>query len=319
MSFERVWITGAGGMLGSTLNFLLHGERSNWTVRPTTRADFDLTNARAVYDFVSDYRPTLVFHCAARVYGLGGHLANPMEAERINRVIDLNVFEALNQYPRTKIVYAGSVAAYPDHADNEQFSEDELLIGQPHPDELGYALQKRTAILRLRELTKAGTDYVYCALTNLYGPGDRFDVDVGHVAASLIARAANMPNGAYLPVWGDGSTRRDFMHVDDAARAMLTLAEKGDGCFNIATGVSTPVGEVAEIIAEQFGLPGVIYSPDKPKGSPSRSFDVSRLAAVGFEPRWPVKDGVKSTCDWYKRSRLDTDLLDAFRADEIVI
>ena len=298
---RTILLTGAGGLLGQAIKKRLLRDGASNVLCPARR-DLDLTDARAVRTYFAVHRPVYLFHLAAQVFGLGGNLAHQLSALSVNTVINENVFLAAVDHPPRKIFFAGTVASYPHPYRSLPLREDSLFDGLPHYGEFGYASAKRHALNYLTLLEKERGIKSLCGLlTNLYGPEDRFDPVNGHVVPSLVRKifeshAQRRP----LYVWGDGQGRRDFMHVADAADAIVLAFEKTEGTVNIATGQSHSICDVVDCLVESSGFAGeVVWQTDKPTGIADRSVCVDRLAGLGFVPSQTLASGLSDVYGWY--------------------
>ncbi|KAA0106037.1 NAD-dependent epimerase/dehydratase family protein [Methylobacterium sp. P1-11] len=295
----RILVTGAGGVVGAALTSLLQSKGYNVKALGSRR-DCNLENFEDTLREFIVYGPTHVFHLAGAVYGLGGNLKFPADIFRRNLLINTHVIEASRLLQVEKIVAMGTIAMYPAQV-SMPFKEDDVLNGPVHESERFYAAAKR-AMLEMLESYKAqyGTNYAFALSTNLYGPSDRFDEFYGHVVPSLIRkfhRAAS--NKGIVEVWGDGSAERDFLYSEDAAAALLILMEKGTGVFNLATGVSTKIKFLVETLHKLYPAAEYCWDTSKPLGQVERSYDVSRIRRLGFEPQFLLENGLRRTVDWY--------------------
>ena len=295
---ERYLVTGAGGVVGSALvKYLLSLDKDVAAVR--TRSDCDLENAEATQNLFIKHQPTHVFHLAGAVFGVGGNLKFPGDAFRRNILMNTNVVEAARISQVKKIVGMGSAAMYSDNL-QQPMKEEEVLSGEPHGSEFGYAFAKRALLVQLMCYRQQfGIEYAFAIATNMYGPHDRFNIDYGHVVPSLLRKFRNARNtGEVVNVWGDGSPTRDLLYADDAASALLRLMNAGEGSYNIASGNVYKISELVNEIAAHF--PGVRYEWDatKPMGQLSRSYDIEKLKALGFETTFSLKEGIGATVAW---------------------
>jgi len=265
-----------------------------------TRSEVDLLDRDATRALFEKYRPDTVLHTAARVHGLMGNQRFPAEMFDDNLAINFNVITAGRAVGVKKFTVASTVAAYPGDLVTD-IHEDQYLAGKPHAGESAYAHAKRAMLAQLNAYkVQYGISYAYAILTNLYGPNDRFDIENGHIIPSLIAKFHTARReGTPVKVWGTGRARRDFMFIDDAADAMLRLAEVAEGPVNVATGITLPIARVVEILSGLSGVTDIIWESDKPEGQLDRSYDVSRLRAAGYEARFTLEEGLKQTWDWY--------------------
>ena len=268
------------------------------------RSFLDLTDTAAVNAYFRRHKPKFVFHLAAVVYGLLGNMKNQLASLTRNSIVNQNVLSGCAAAQVAKIVFAGTVAAYPYPHPALPLTEDMLWEGRPHDGEYGYATSKRHAIAHL-ELLKSdlGIDYCAALLTNLYGPHDRFDINSGHVIASLIKKMHAALAGDPFRVWGDGSAKRDFLHVEDAARALVLCLDKVSGPANVCSGVTVRMAEVVNALAAAAGFTGqTIWEANKPVGIRERSVSDRILRAQGFRPVWDLASGVHMTWNWFAKN-----------------
>ena len=295
----RVLVTGASGLVGTALLDQLRASGAD--VVGLSSRDADLTDAAAAEAVFRRHRPELVFHLAARVRGIMGNHGVHGQAYLDNIRIGTNTIEAARLAGARKVVAMGSAAIYGD-AVALPMRETEVWTGPPHPSEAGYAHAKRAMLAQLESYRDQwGLDYAYVISTNLFGPHDRFDERHGHVIPALISKFHRAVRaGESVTVWGSGAPRRDFLYVEDAARALRLIGERGTGPINLATGASVSIRATAGLIASVSGYGGAIaWDASKPDGQALRDYDVSRLAALGFTPRWSLRDALAETFGWY--------------------
>jgi GDP-L-fucose synthase len=292
-------VTGASGVVGSATQAALKRHSDVIAVRGRRDADFEsFDQTRALFRFV---KPTLVVHLAGAVFGVGGNMAFPGDAIRRNILINTHVVAAAAEFGAKKIVAMGTTAIYSDEAE-QPFRESDALRGAPHGSELSYAYAKRAMLVQLEAYERQfGLKFAYAIATNMFGPHDRFDPEYGHVVPSLIAKfaAASKTPGTQVQVWGDGSPTRDFLYAADAAEGLALLLEKGEGAYNLATGVSTSIRAMVEEIAACFPQTPYVWDVTKPKGQLRRAYDVRRLQALGFAPKHSLREAVQATVAWY--------------------
>lgn len=295
-----ILVTGASGVIGRALV----AELQTYSDRPivaVSSADADLTDLAATESLFRRHTPAIVYHLAARVSGIMGNLRAQGQAYFDNVRINTNVVEAARLAGASKVVAMGSAAIYSDLA-SLPMREEEIWLGAPHASEAGYAHAKRGLLAQLQAYhDQYGLDYAYCVSTNLFGPHDRYDEKHGHVLPSLISkfhRAAQ--EGGAVTVWGSGAPKRDFLYSKDAARAMRIIGEQHTGPINLATGISISIKETVEKIAKIAG-PAVTVDWDrtKPDGQKLRSYDVSKLKSLGFEPTFTLDQALLETFQWY--------------------
>lgn len=305
---NSILVTGATGLLGRALVRHLNSEGATQLLTPG-RSELDLTNRDAVIEYFILHGPKTVYHLAALVFGLGGNSKNQLRSLSENGLVNDNLFSACAAHPPEHMFFAGTVAAYPFPYKTMPLIENEFFDGLPHRGEFGYAMAKRNAYAYLEILSKeTHMKFTYGVLTNLYGPGDRFDIENGHVVPSLIAKAHNAcRSGLPLKVWGDGSATRDFMFIDDAARAIhhcvLSHGKSGGNeLVNISSGEEVSIGYLAQCVATQFEGLKLEFDTSGAVGVPKRVIDNSRLKQLGFQGFTPMADGISATCDWYKNN-----------------
>lgn len=300
---QRVLITGAGGVLGSAIVRLL--QSFGIPHLAPTRAQCDLLNAAAVRATWEEFKPTLVLHLAGWVAGVQGNLSFAGRAFYENTCINVNVIEASRLAGVRKLVAAGTTAVYSDEV-ALPMREADFWRGAPHGSEAAYAHSKRAMLAQLEAYhAQYGIDFGYMICTNLYGPGDRFDEKYGHVVPSLIARfeRATQLQQPEIVIWGDGTPTRDFLFSEDAARAFMTVAEKGHGTFNTATGSTVTIRELVDVLRSVSGYRGeVVWDTSKPKGQLARSYDTSRLLQLGWAPQTELREGIDRSFEWYQRN-----------------
>lgn len=300
---DKVYVAGHRGLVGSALVRRL--EREGFTCVVTrTRQELDLTDRRAVVRFFEEERPEYVFLAAARVGGIWANATRPAEFIAENLAIGLNVIDAAYRSGVKKLLYLGSSCIYPKFAP-QPIREEYLLTGKLEPTNEAYAVAKIAGIELCRAYNRQyGTRFISVMPTNLYGPGDNFDLETAHVLPALIrkfheAKEAGAPE---VVVWGTGSPRREFLHVDDLADACVFLMRRYEGSeiLNIGWGVDISIAELAELVREVVGYRGRIrFDPSKPDGTPRKLLDVSRLKALGWRPRIGLREGIEQTYAWY--------------------
>ena len=297
---QSILITGAHGMLGKAITRLLTEEGYVNLLTPT-RKELDLENRDLARAYLSNTKPVVVFHLASKVFGLKGNIDNQLHVFSSNTLINLNLIDACSATKVKKIVAAGTVAGYPFPFPRLPLVEEDFTLGLPHGGEYAYAQTKRHMLAHLETLRRdKKADYLFCLLTNLYGPGDNFDPSNGHVIPSLIYKAiASMKENDVFEVWGDGSQIRDFMYVDDAARAMLTAASTASGTLNISSGKGISLRQVVDDLCSILQHPqGAIWQSDMPIGIPERTVDNTKLIRLGFTTKTTLQDGLRRTVDW---------------------
>ena len=302
----KIYVAGHRGMVGSAIVRRLEKEGyTNIVVR--TRAELDLRNQADVDAFFATEQPDYVFLAAAKV---GGIMANDTyRADFImdNLLIECNVIRAAHNQKVEKLLFLGSSCIYPKMAP-QPMAEDALLTGPLEPTNRPYAIAKIAGI----EMCQAyrdqyGDNFISCMPTNLYGPGDNYDLQNSHVLPALIRKfyEAKHDPSKQVQLWGDGSPKREFLYVDDLAEACLFLMETYDGreFLNIGTGEDIPIRELAETIAEVVGYDGPVeWDSTKPNGTPRKWMDVGRLHSLGWKHRTSLGEGIRLTLEDFIRS-----------------
>ncbi|WP_449409340.1 NAD-dependent epimerase/dehydratase family protein [Methylobacterium komagatae] len=293
-----VLVTGAGGVLGNALVQALEAEGTDF-VAVASRQDCNLENYSDTLKLFESCQPKQVYHLAGAVYGVGGNMAYPGDIFRRNTLINCNVVEAARTVGATRFLGMGTVAMYADGLPMP-LREDDVLSGQPHSSERFYAFAKRGLLMQLESYRlQYGMDYVMALSTNLYGPGDRFDPEHGHVIPSLIHKFVESRNKEPVSVWGDGSPTRDFLYSRDAADGLLLLMKSGSGVYNLASGRSITIRTLVETLAGLVPEATYAWDVDKPLGQLRRAYDISRLSDLGFVARTELRDGLSETLNWY--------------------
>lgn len=298
---ERILVTGARGLVGSALVERLKTQDFE-AVIPLGRQDCDLMDRAATEAFITEARPDHVFHAAARVYGIMGNMKNRALSFHENVVINTNVIHASHLAGVRKITVMGTGAVYPYPSPRLPLVEDDIFLGRPHPAEESYAHAKRAALAMLEAYRHDhGLDWAYVVSCNLFGPRDKFDVELGHVVPSLIAKFhMAKETGGSVTVWGDGSAQRDFLYVNDCAAAVQRIMEAGQGPVNIGSGTVYRIGDIVETLARVTGMEGRIdWDASKPNGQDYRAYDMSRLTGLGFRPEYSLEQGLIDTWEWY--------------------
>lgn len=293
-----ILVTGSSGVLGRALVASL-SEAGKEIVAISSR-DVDLRDRAATLALMRRLKPTQVFHLAAKVHGLGGNSAFMAEMFTDNALININVIDGAHQAGCEKFIGVSTVATYSSQAARPTV-ESSIWDGPPHNSERAYGHAKRAMLAQLEAYqSQYGMTFAYPIMTNIYGPHDRFDAVHGHVVPSLVTKfhmAAQ--SGSHVDVWGTGIAERDFIYADDAARALVTIAQYGNGPINVATGETVSIRHVVEVLSEHSGVSDVRWDANKPDGQLDRSYDVSKLVELGFAPRVSVADGLRATYEWY--------------------
>jgi len=303
----KIYLAGHRGLVGSALHRRLTAAGCERVV-VRTHAELDLTNQAATSDFFQAERLDYVILAAARVGGIHANDTYPGDFIRDNLLIQTNVIESARQIGVKKLLFLGSSCIYPKHAP-QPMREEHLLTGPLEPTNEAYAIAKIAGLMMCRAYNRQyGTNFIAAMPTNLYGPGDNFDLQTSHVLPALIRKfhEAKQDGRAEVELWGTGAPLREFMHVDDLADACLHLMNhfdapaEGPQFVNVGTGLDMTIRELAELIADVVGYPGTVrWNTEMPDGTPRKLLDVSRLHALGWDKARSVEDGVRQTYAWY--------------------
>jgi GDP-L-fucose synthase len=299
----RVFVAGHRGLVGSALVRRLAAEGFS-DVITAGREEVDLTDARAVDAFFDARRPEFVFLAAAKVGGILANDTYPADFIRENLAIELNVIEAARRHGVEKLLFLGSSCIYPKLAP-QPISEDALLTGPLEPTNSAYAVAKIAGIEMCRAYWRQyGCRFISAMPTNLYGPGDNFDLETSHVLPALIRRfhEAKEAGAREVTLWGSGRPRREFLHVDDLADACVFLMRRWESpdIVNVGVGEDLSIAELAELVREVVGYREEIrWDATKPDGTLRKLLDVSRLSALGWRARIGLREGIEGTYRWY--------------------
>ena len=302
LSGKRVFVAGGRGMVGSAIVRRLSSEGCEVLVAGRDR--LDLLDQSAVRGWMAKERPDAVILAAAKVGGILANDSYPADFLYENLAIQTNVIEAAVRNDVEKLLFLGSSCIYPRMAP-QPIPEDALLTGPLEPTNEWYAIAKIAGLKLCQAYRRQhGVDYISAMPTNLYGPGDNYDLEKSHVIPALMRKAheAKQAGGGVLKVWGTGSPRREFMHVDDAADAMVHLLKtySGHRHVNVGMGEDVSVLELSRLIAEIVGFNGDITTdPSKPDGMPRKLLDVSTLFDTGWRPRHDLRSGLEDAYAWF--------------------
>lgn len=305
---RRVVVTGGAGFLGSHLVERLEALGGATVIVPRS-ADYDLTEQAEVRRLYRDARPDTVLHLAAQVGGIGANRENPGRFFYANLMMGALMIEEARRAGVGKFVQLGTICAYPKHTP-VPFREEDLWDGYPEETNAPYGIAKKALLVQLQGYrAQYGFDGIYLLPVNLYGPRDNFDLRSSHVIPALIRKMveARESGSEEVVLWGTGAASREFLHVDDCARAVLLAAEHHEGPepVNLGTGREIRIRELAALIAELVGFEGrLVHDPSKPDGQPRRCLDTSRaLESFGFRARVELREGLRETIEWYRAQR----------------
>lgn len=299
------YVAGHRGLVGGAIwRALERAGHTNLIGHPS--GELDLRDREAVFDVLKEERPQYVVLAAAKVGGIMANNTYPVDFLSDNLRIQTNVMDAALEFGTERLLFLGSSCIYPKLAP-QPIREDALMTGHLEPTNDAYAIAKIAGILQVQAVRRQyGRPWISAMPTNLYGPGDNFSPTGSHVLPALIRRydEARQAEAQSVTNWGTGSPRREFLHVDDMAAACLYLLEHYDGPeqVNVGTGRDATIQEIAALVAEVVGYDGeTAWDPTKPDGTPQKLLDVTRLRELGWEASIDLREGLRSTVEWYRQ------------------
>jgi GDP-L-fucose synthase len=299
---KRVWVAGHRGMVGSAIVRRL--AREDCEILTVGREELDLKDQAATRTWIQDRRPDAVIVAAAKVGGILANSRFPADFLYDNLVIETNVIEGSLRADVSKLLFLGSSCIFPKFA-AQPIVEEALLTGALEPTNQWYAIAKIAGIKLCQAFRQQhGVDFISGMPTNLYGPRDNFDIESSHVLPALIRKFddAKRSGAGSVTLWGTGTPRREFLHVDDCAEACLFLLKSysGDQFVNIGFGSDVTISELASLVGEITGFTGSItYDASRPDGTPRKLMSSARINGMGWAPRISLRDGVEQTYRWY--------------------
>ncbi|PHR21870.1 MAG: GDP-fucose synthetase [Sphingopyxis sp.] len=299
---QKIWVAGSQGMVGSAVVRRL--EREGCKILVTTRAELDLSDQSAVFDWLNLKRPDAIVLAAAKVGGILANNDHPAEFLHDNLVIETNIIHGAHITGVDRLLFLGSSCIYPKLA-KQPIVEEALLTGALEPTNEWYAIAKIAGIKMCEAYRRQyGRDYISAMPTNLYGPGDNFDLKSSHVLPALIRKAheAKLAGAESLTIWGTGSPMREFLHVDDCADALVFLLKtySDDMHINVGSGSDLSIYDLTRLVCSAVGFVGNIEKDEtKPDGTPRKLMSAERLRALGWSPQISLEDGIHSTYQWY--------------------
>lgn len=302
---KRVWVAGHRGMVGSALVRLL--SRENCEVLTVPRSEVDLRDQAATRRWLVDTKPDAVIMAAARVGGIAANSASPVSFLYDNLMIEANVIEGSARAGVEKLLLLGSTCIYPRDAE-QPIREESLLTGPLEKTNEWYAIAKIAGIKLCQAYRQEqGLDFISAQPTNLYGPGDNYDLETSHVLPALIRKAheAKLNNADSLTIWGSGKPLREFLHVDDLAEAVVFLLRNYSDALpvNIGSGEELSIADVAHLVCETVGFEGPLsFDRSRPDGTPRKLADLTRLHGLGWDNARPLRVGLKQTYESFLAS-----------------
>jgi GDP-L-fucose synthase len=301
----RVFVAGHRGLVGSAVARRLTAR--GYDVLTRDRVVLDLRDPTATSAFLADERPDAVVLAAARVGGIMANSTRPVEFLEDNLRIQLSVISAAHAAGVRRLLFLGSSCIYPKLAP-QPITEDALMTGPLEPTNEAYAIAKIAGIVQIQSYRRQfGASYVACMPTNLYGPGDNFDLETSHVLPALIRRfhEAERDGREEVTLWGTGTPRREFLHVDDLAAACEVLLRRYDGheVVNVGCGEDLTIRELAQTVASAVGYRGrIAFDPSRPDGTPRKLLDIARIRELGWAPAIPLAEGIAETYRAWRES-----------------
>ena len=301
-----VLVAGGTGLVGSAI--VRHLESRGETVLAVNSKVVDLLDRKATFDYVQSHKPDVIIDAAARVGGIGANNTYPVDFLSLNVQIQTNLMDAAHAAKTPNFLFLGSSCIYPRDC-AQPIKEEYLLTGPLEATNSAYAVAKIAGIELIKSYRKQyGYKWISAMPTNLYGPNDNFDLETSHVFPALIRKFSEAAkNGTSVQLWGTGSPKREFLHVDDLAKAVVVLLEKydKDEHINVGSGEDITIKELAETIAAAAGFTGdVQWDSSKPDGTPRKVMDVSKIKSLGWAPQISLVDGIQQTVEYYQREKM---------------
>ena len=301
-----ILVAGGTGLVGSAIVREL--KRVNRDVVGISSKDVNLLDRDKTFAYIKKLNPTAIIDAAAKVGGIGGNNAFPVEFLTQNLQIQSNLMDAAHAAKTEKFVFLGSSCIYPRNCP-QPIKEDYLLTGELEQTNSAYAIAKIAGIELIKSYRKEyGYKWISLMPTNLYGPNDNFDLETSHVLPALIRKfiEAKQNNKSEVTVWGSGTPLREFLHTDDLAKAVLLCMEKYDDAqqINVGSGVEISILDLANKIAEKVGFSGsIVMDANKPDGTPRKVLDITKVSNLGWKPTISLDQGIASTVEWYLENK----------------
>jgi GDP-L-fucose synthase len=299
---KRVWVAGHRGLVGSAL--VRHLATDNCEILTASRSEVDVADREAVSGYIKREKPDAIIVAAAKVGGILANDTYPVDFLYDNLMIETSIIRAAHANDVNRVLFLGSSCIYPKHAP-QPIEESSLLTGPLEPTNEWYAIAKIAGIKLTQAYRKQyGRDFVSAMPTNLYGPGDNFDLNTSHVLPALIRKAheAKLRGDKEIVIWGTGTPRREFLYVDDCADALVFLLKTYSEYehINVGSGEDLSILELTRLVCDVVGFDGeILHDLSKPDGTPRKLMSADRLKALGWQPRIDMRDGVQRTYDWY--------------------
>jgi GDP-L-fucose synthase len=307
----RLYVAGIKGMVGSAI--AQEAKKQGYEVVGKSSSHLNFTNRRETFAEIQAIKPDILVVAAAKVGGIGANASMPVDFLSINLQIQSNLLDAAFTANVAKVLFLGSSCVYPKLAP-QPISESYLLTGELEPTNEAYAIAK-IAGLKLVEAYRRqfGRNWISAMPSNLYGPRDNFDIETAHVVPALIHRFYNAKSKGEgrVEIWGDGTPLREFLFVEDLARACLMLIEKYDAsaAINVGSGQEIAIADLALLIANTVGYRGeIIFNADHPNGTPRKLLDSTRITELGWSPQVTLQKGLEATLDWFRAHHIKEDV-----------
>lgn len=303
----KIYVAGHSGLVGSAIVRDIDAQgKHTWVGK--RHAELDLLDRKAVFDYVSSEKPDAIVIAAAKVGGIRANSSYPVEFLSHNLQLETNLLDAAHAAQIERVLFLGSSCVYPKFA-QQPIKEEYLLTGELEKTNEAYALAKISG-LKLVQAYRAqyGHKWISAMPTNMYGPGDNFDLEDSHVLPAMIRKFhdAKSRGDKSVTLWGTGSPRREFLHSDDLASACVFLLENYDGevAINVGVGEDIPIKELADLIQGEVGFKGeVVWDSTKPDGTPRKLLDVSRISKLGWKPKIALEEGIRATYNWFEKNQ----------------
>jgi GDP-L-fucose synthase len=303
----KIYVAGHKGLVGSAIvREIEKGSEHTWIGQ--TRSELDLLDRKAVFDYLVEQKPDALIIAAAKVGGIHANNTYPVEFLSQNLQIETNLLDGAQAAGIERVLFLGSSCVYPKLA-QQPIREEYLLTGELEKTNEAYALAKISGLKLVQAYrNQYGHRWISAMPTNMYGPGDNFDLENSHVLPALIRKFddAKSSGAKAVTLWGSGSPRREFLHADDLGRACVFLLENynDDIAINVGVGEDVSIKELAELIKDIVGFEGTIeWDSSKPDGTPRKLLDVSRIHALGWKASISLEKGIRDTYDWYIKNK----------------
>jgi len=302
---KKIWVSGHNGMVARAVVKTL--KNYDCEILTVDRHELDLSRQQKVEDWMAAHKPDAIVICAAKVGGILANDTYPADFIYNNIILETNIINAAYEQKVKKLVFLGSSCIYPKLAE-QPIKENDLLSGHLEETNQWYAIAKIAGIKLCQAYRKQhGCDFISAMPTNLYGPHDNFNLETSHVIPALIRKTyeAKAANASELIVWGSGTPRREFLHVDDCAEGIVFLLENysNDSHVNLGTGQDVTIYELAELIKEAIEFKGnIVFDPSKPDGPPQKCLDVSLMKSLGWQSRIMFQEGLQDTIKWFYKN-----------------